>query len=155
MLLAGVLLSLALGAQAVPQSAAPQPQRKIPCKTPENASMCYWTRGRLNFANGNPSYRLWKVGTKRILGIYSGLDSERIDALDNEHPEFPASLRRVFDDEYKRNAALKIDTPYLIGPVYGDFEVCALEPDRPGTMQAACIEAAKNMFVEFSRRGYQ
>src|SRR3990172_3750180 len=82
-LLAAVLLTLALGVQAVPrqsarpaasQSAAP---RKIPCKTPEIAPMCYWARGRLAVYNGNPGWRIWKIGTKRILGVYSGPDSER------------------------------------------------------------------------------
>jgi hypothetical protein len=162
-LLALALISLALWAQTVPasppQAAAPQPnavpQRKIPCKVPENASMCYWTRGRLSFYEGNPAYRIWKVGTKRILGIYSGPDSERIDALDNEHPEFPTSLDRVFGAEYKRNVELKRDDPYLVGPIYADFEICPVEPEKPGTMQSVCIESAKNMFAEMSKRGYR
>ena len=67
-LIAGLALC-AVGAQALPQSA---PTRNIPCKTPENVASCYWTHGRLNFANGAPSYRIWKIGTKRILGVYSG-----------------------------------------------------------------------------------
>jgi hypothetical protein len=163
-----VLLACALGVQAFPQqrgdaqapdppaqAAATQPQRKIPCKTPENASMCYWTRGRLNFANGNPSYRIWKVGTTRILGVYSGPGSQRVDPLDNEHPEFPANLAHAYVAEYGRNVALNRDTPYLLGPVFAEFEVCPLEPDTPGTMQAACIESAKNIFVDFSKRGYR
>jgi len=29
--------------------------------------------------------------------------------------------------------------------VFGDFEVCALEPERPHTMQMVCIESAKNL----------
>jgi len=32
--------------------------------------------------------------------------------------------------------------------VYADFEVCPLEPEKPGAMQAACIESAKNIVVE-------
>jgi hypothetical protein len=63
-----------------PQEAA---TRKIPCKMPENASMCYWTRGRVTLGAGT-----------------------------------------------------------------GDFEVCPLEPERPGWMQAACIESAKNIFIQ-------
>ena len=155
--LIAALLMCALGVQAVPQS-APQtaaPQRKIPCKTAENASMCYWTRGRLSFYQGNPSYRIWKVGTKRILGIYSGPNSQGIDPLDGEHPEFPANLSRAFRAEYERNVALKIDTPYLIGDVFAKFEVCPLEPDKPGYMQASCIESAKNIFAAASKRGYR
>jgi hypothetical protein len=76
-----LILLCALGAEAVPQKTAP---RKIPCKTPEIAASCYWTHGRLALYNGNPGWRLWKIGTKRILGVYSGPDSERYDPLDND-----------------------------------------------------------------------
>lgn len=139
----------ALGAQAFPQSS---PKRKIPCKAPDNAGMCYWTRGRLAFYNGNPSMRLWKIGTKRILGIYSGPNSERIDPLDNEHPEFPANLDQSYDADVKwqvtAKAQGKIPVEGVPDPVFADFEVCPLEPEHSGVMQAACIESAKNIFVQ-------
>lgn len=159
--LIAVTLAFAVSLQAIPQKNAASgtsqkpATRKIPCKTDENASMCYWTHGRLGFYNGNPSYRIWKIGTTRILGVWSGPNSERIDPLDNEHPEFPANLDRVFDIEVRRNVALKIDFPELIGPVFGEFEVCPLEPEHPGWMQAVCIESAKDMFVELSKREYK
>jgi hypothetical protein len=85
--------------------------------------------------NGTPSYRLWKIGTKRLLGIYSGPGSERRDPLDNEHPELPANLAARYDMEPGTWA-------------YADFEVCPLEPERTGFMQAACIESAKNIHIE-------
>jgi hypothetical protein len=52
--------------------------------------------------------------------------------MDNEHPELPPNVKLV---------------PYE-NCVYADFEVCPLEPERSGWMQAACIETAKNVFVE-------
>jgi len=156
-----VLVTCALGVQAFPQqrgdaqapappeqAAATQPQRKIPCKTPENASMCYWTRGRLALYQGTPSWRLWKIGTKRILGIYSGPDSQKIDPLDNEHPELPANLDRVYELEYKRKIEAKEPNAGLPDTVFADFEVCQLVPERPGRMQAACIEFARNIFLQ-------
>jgi hypothetical protein len=149
-----IVLVLVLSVPAVLARPQEPTKRKIPCKTPENASMCYWTRGRLNFYNGVPSYRIWKVGTKRILGVYSGPQAERIDPLDNEHPEFPANLQRVFESETERNEDKKQFAPYLIGPAFGDYEVCPLEPEVPGEMQDVCIESAKNIFVEMSKRGY-
>lgn len=131
----------ALAAQALPQknatpAAAPKTAaRKIPCKTPENATMCYWTHGRLNFANGDPSYRIWKVGTKRILAVYSGPSTfpPRTD-LDNQLPEFPPSVNRVFrpPDNW----------------IFADFEVCPLKPGRKGEMQAVCVESARNVVVQ-------
>lgn len=108
--------------------------RKIPCKTPENASMCYWTRGRVTLGAGTPAYRMWKVGTKRLLGIYSGPSVSR-RSIDNEDPEFPANVQRAWQTRVGH-------------ALWGDFEVCPLEPERPGWMQAACVEAAKDIFIQ-------
>jgi hypothetical protein len=148
-IIAVVLISLGVVTQAVlqgpPQAAAQQPsavprtgataQRQIPCKVPENASMCYWTRGRLAFYNGNPPYRVWKVGTKRVLGVFSGTAAwppkDQSDQLD---PELPNNLRTLFKPPGNR--------------IFGDFEICPLESERPGWMQAVCIESATHLFVE-------
>ena len=135
----------ALAAQAIPQSAG---QRKIPCKTPQNASSCYWTRGRITCCNGNPAMRMWKVGTKRILGILSGPDSQRHDLEDSLHPELPSNLERAYQAEYKRRVAMKDSDAGDSEPTFGDFEVCPLEPERPGWMQPVCIESAKNIFFQ-------
>jgi hypothetical protein len=119
-------------ATATPPQEAPK--RKIPCKTPENASMCYWTRGRVTLGAGTPAYRMWKVGTKRLLGIYSGPSVDRY-SHDNEDPEFPANVQRVWQDRIGHT-------------LWADFEVCPLEPERPGFMQAICVESAKNIFIQ-------
>ena len=132
-LIASVLV-LAFWAQAVPQSS---PKHRIPCKTPQNASECYWTRGRVAFGTGNPAFRMWKIGTKRLLGIYSGpsVSHDRLSP-DQEHPEFPANVDKVWSSR--------------LGALYGDFEVCPLAPERPGAMRPVCVESAKNLFVDRS-----
>jgi hypothetical protein len=78
------------------------------------------------------------VGTKRILAVYSGPSRfpPRTDE-DSELPEFPASVDRVFRPPDNH--------------IFGDFELCPLEPERKGEMQAVCIESAKNIFVEWFR----
>jgi hypothetical protein len=84
------------------------------------------------------------MGTKRLLGIYSGpavYGGPLADKypLDNEGPEFPLNLQRSLftsKDQVWANT------------IYADFEVCPLEPEKPDAMQAACIESAKNLFVE-------
>lgn len=132
-----VILLMMLIAGAVTATARPPQEaakHNIPCKTPENASICYLTRGRLRFGAGTPAYRLWKVGTDRLLGIYSGPSVDR-RSLDNEDPEFPANVQRAWK-------------PRVGHTVWADFEVCPLEPERPGFMQAVCIESAKNIFVQ-------
>jgi hypothetical protein len=76
-----------------------------------------------------------KIGTKRILGIYSGPSVwPPEDQRDQDNPEFPANVERAFDR--------------LSNKIFADFEICPLEPERPGWMQHACIESAANIFVD-------
>lgn len=132
LLLAAIILStwLAVGSDQHPR------KRAIPCKTPAIANSCYWTHGRLSFYNGTPAFRLWPTGTHHLLGIYSGpsVGIHHNDNEDNEHPEFPSNVRREYDPLKNR--------------IFADFEVCPLEPEHPGAMQAACIESAKNIVVD-------
>jgi hypothetical protein len=131
-LLTIAILFAALWVQALPQK--PE-KRRIPCKTAENASECYWTRGRVAFGTGNPAFRMWKIGTKRLLGIYSGpsVSHDRLSP-DQEHPEFPANVEKVWSSR--------------LGALYGDFEICPLAPERPGAMRPVCVESAKNLFLD-------
>lgn len=119
-------------------------KRTIPCKSPEVSKSCYWTRARLIMGNGNPSYRLWKIGTNRILGIYSGpvAFNGRLESryeLDNEGPELPPNV----DDALWKS--VKGPWPNIL---FGDFEVCPLDKEMPQVMQAACIESAKNIVIK-------
>ena len=147
--LIAALALCAVTTQAIPQS---KPTRKIPCKTPENSASCYWTRGRLGVYNGNPPWRMWKIGTRRILAIFSGPSKfpPRNDQ-DSLNPEFPLNLERAYKAEEPRKTRLKEPFP---DPAFGDFEVCPLEPERKGEMQAVCIESVKNLFLQKSRWSY-
>jgi len=126
-----------LFAAIVAASPEPKNQRKIACKIPVNAKNCYWTHGRLSIYNGNPTFRLWKIGTHRLLGIYSGPGFGPFDPGLNEEDdlELPANLKKY---------------DYTKATVYGDFEVCPLAAEREGRMQPACIESAKNLVSEKS-----
>lgn len=107
--------------------------RSIPCKTRRNAASCYWIHGRISSYNGTPAFRLWKIGTHRLLGVYSGPSVDR-NGLDNEDPQMPANLQRIFKPSKNE--------------IFGDFEVCPLEPEHDGAMQAACIESARNLVTK-------
>jgi len=124
-------------------------KRKIPCKTPESASRCYWTHGRLAIANGNPSLRIWKIGTHRMLGVFSGPSHFPPRTIaDDESPELPPELNRAYEaDNRARKRATGIMWA-LPPPVFADFEVCPLEPEQKGWMQAVCVESAKKIFIE-------
>ena len=132
-----VLTLLALTTQIVAQNTEP---RKTLCKTPANQSTCYWTRGRLALYNGAPPWRMWKVGTNRIVAIYSGAAAwtERKER-DGASPEFPANLKKTYDSQIKDPSLER---------VFADFEICPLEPERSDEMQAMCIESAKNIVVQ-------
>ncbi len=130
MLLFTTLIAFTLSATSAPQRV---PKRKIACKTPENSATCYWVHGRLNFANGNPSIRVWKIGTRHIFGIISGPGAEKWISEDSLHPELPANVDRAFKS--------------ISTQLFADFEICPLEPEVTGEMQAACIESAKNIVV--------
>lgn len=123
--------------------------RKIPCKIPENASMCYWTHGRLSVYNGSPSFRIWQIGTRHILGVFNGPSHYPASTNDDiGNPELPAELYRAYEVDNRR---LKRETGTMWAippPVFADFEVCPLRPERKGWMQAACIESAKNILVQ-------
>lgn len=124
-------------------------RRKIPCKTPENTSICYWTHGRLAVANGNPTYRIWKIGTRRMLGIFNGPSHfPPRTQEDIELPEFPTELYRAYETDnrrHKRETGIMWAVP---PPLFADFELCPLEPEKKGEMQAVCIESAKNIYIE-------
>ncbi|MGH9615604.1 MAG: hypothetical protein ACRD28_02600 [Acidobacteriaceae bacterium] len=77
---------------------------------------------------------MWKIGTHRVLGIYSGPSVDRYDSLDSEDPEFPSNVDKKFHPLENR--------------IFADFKICPLEPEVPGVMQAACIQSAKNIVVE-------
>jgi len=137
--------------QAKPSTPATASKRKIPCKTPENASLCYWAHGRLSIYNGNPSDRIWKIGTSRILGVFNGPSHFPPHTIaDDEDPELPVNLGMAYEADYRRWKQSEGNRDYEFPVVFADFEVCPLEPEKKGEMQAVCVESAKNIFLQKS-----
>jgi hypothetical protein len=100
------------------------------CRThPMLIGRCFTVHGRLSIYNGAPARRLWKIGTKRVLGI-----SEQRFAVEGYRnvPEYVES---------KLNQDVAI---------VGDFVVCPFTRSKPGEMQLVCIEDAKNLVVRKS-----
>lgn len=79
--------------------------------------------GRLRAYNGNPTFRIWPVGSKRLLGVTG--------ANPGEDPIMPADLGVTFDRD-----------------LYGDFEVCPFSRARPRVMQRVCIESVRRPVVK-------
>ena len=83
---------------------------------------CYETRGRMQAANKYPSVRIWKVGTKRILGV----KNENLENL-------PTKVKEEFSSGVF---------------VFADYKVCPLTKEKPGRMQMVCVESMKNIRIE-------
>jgi hypothetical protein len=128
-------------------------RRKIPCKTPENASLCYWTHGRLelylSFHEETAPWHVWKVGTQRLLKVCNGPSHfPPRNSDDCKTPDFPANLDRIYNDARNWEPSFIDDTRLAPRDIFADFEICPLEPGKKGKMQAACIESAERIFVE-------
>jgi hypothetical protein len=94
---------------------------------PQLVSNCFKLRGRLAVYNGAPALRIWKIGTKRMLGV-----SEQRFAIDG--------VRNVPED-----VQAKIDQNKFL---YGDFLVCPFTPPRLDEMQLVCIESVANLRIK-------
>ena len=112
--LAASLAVATLTSVASPADAAPD--KAATCKASRLAvGESFRVRGRLYAADGGGSgYRIWLVGTKRVVWV-----SGRVD------PPLPAQLEDAF-------------VPFG-EVVYGDFTLQALAADRPGHMREVCI----------------
>lgn len=89
-----------------------------PCASvPNLQGKCFVVRGRLRAYNGNPTFRIWPIGTKRLLGV-TGVHP-------GETPIMPSDLGVSFDHD-----------------LYADFLVCPFTAEEPGIMRRVCIESA-------------
>ena len=78
--------------------------------------------GRLRYFNGNPTARIWIVGTRFMLGVRDGEEGVYI----------PRELSDLMS--FERD-------------IYADFEVQPLTPFRPGVMRIVMIRSATNIVV--------
>jgi hypothetical protein len=89
----------------------------------DKAGSAFTVHGRLSFYNGTPSFRIWIVGTKRILGIRQH---------GNEQPDVPKDLRDLIS---------------LDRDVFADFTVEPLTHSEPGVMQTVRVLSASKIVV--------
>ena len=91
----------------------------VPCVDSQSiVGACWNVRGRVSVHNGNPSVRIWPVGSKRLLGV-----------RDAEPPLLPPALRRQLSWD--------VD-------VFADLKVCPITEARQGRMQIVCIAGAES-----------
>ncbi len=93
---------------------------------PQLAGKCFTVHGRLSVYNGAPALRIWKIDTKRMLGI-----SEQRFAVEG-YQNVPDAIRNQINQD--------VD-------LYGDFLVCPFTRPKAGEMQMVCVEDGKNLQV--------
>jgi hypothetical protein len=90
-------------------------------KDPRVVASCITVHGRLSNWNGNPTRRIWIVGTKRMLGVRDGTG-------------LPAPLGEALGD--------------FDHEVYGNFEFCPFTAPKSGVMQVGCIAGVSSYKIE-------
>jgi hypothetical protein len=87
------------------------------CKgDPDLTGACFTVYGQLSAWNGTPTYRIWRIGTRRILGVSNDI--------------LPESVAANMDWAVEAS---------------GDFLVCPFTRERAGRMQQVCVESASNV----------
>jgi hypothetical protein len=87
---------------------------------------CFRHRGRLSGQNGI-ARMIWLVGTTRIVAV--------------DNAEMPDVILKYLDMASPDHS-----------DIYGDYEICPLEPDRPGNMRLVCVSSASRLVVQDRER---
>jgi hypothetical protein len=93
---------------------------------------CFWIHGRLGAWNGAPTFRIWRVGSHRILGVNTAANGG-----DSEQQPLPPEVLKATP-----KAADLFSTD-----LYGDYRVCPFTRSRPGRMQYVCIAKATRLIA--------
>ncbi len=88
--------------------------------------------GKLSIWMGTPTFRIWIIGTNRILGIPGG---------DTEPAEMPDKLQKLFT-----NTSVE---------VYADFVVTPLTKYKRGHMQDVRIDSVENLVIYKDNKLYK
>jgi len=121
-----ILLFLCITGITARVPVATAPEEKSCRQHPQLIGKCFTIRGRLSVYNGNPALRLWKAGTRRLLGV-----SDQRFALKG-YRNVPENIERQLNQDVS---------------LFGDFLVCPFTETRPAEMQLVCIETGKHLVV--------
>ena len=121
---AAVFLLLIACSAVLAQDAPKSPA--MSCRSqPSLVGRCFSVRGRLSLYNGAPTIRLWRAGTKRMLGVSASYSKPGYSSI-------PEEIEKLLNWESE---------------VWGDFLVCPFTRQKANEMQMICIESGKNIVV--------
>ena len=90
-----------------------------------------WFPVRLTHSTGIPTYRIWIIGTKRILGVHGAAGNPW------DKDQVPDAVERWMSDGS--------EGPPHSRAAFGDFVVCPLAPDEPTVMRRVCVASASKL----------
>lgn len=120
-------LLLMAGSVISSQSPATETEDKSCRQHPQLVGTCFTVHGRLSVYNGAPAMRIWRIGTKRMLGV-----SEQRFAVPG-YRNVPETIQKQLNQD--------VD-------IFGDFLVCPFTRPKAAEMQMVCIEDGKNLRVQ-------
>ena len=94
---------------------------------PQLIGKCFAVHGRLSVYNGAPAVRLWRSGSRRILGV----SEQRFNLPGYRNLAESLSQQLNGDNE-----------------IFGDFLACPFTRPNPREMQLVCVESAKNVSIQ-------
>jgi hypothetical protein len=125
MLSRSILFLLLVAGIVMPSSSPAIKSEEKSCRQhPQLIGKCFTVQGRLSVYNGAPVMRIWKVGTKRMLGI-----SEQRFAVEG-YRNVPETIQNQLNQDVE---------------IFGDFLVCPFTRPKAGEMQMVCVEEGKNL----------
>jgi len=88
----------------------------------------------MSLANGTFSFRIWVIGTHRMLRVVDA-DGDNFNELNKLPTALAQQLEPYRDDLFR---------PW----VFANFRVCAFTRSRPGVMQSVTLEGAEHIRIE-------
>jgi hypothetical protein len=88
----------------------------------QSVEPCFKHHGRLSSQNGI-ALMIWLIGTTRIVGL--------------ENSDLPPEVDKYLDMASPNHSY-----------IYGDFDICPLEPDTPGHMRRVRVVGAEKLVVQ-------
>jgi hypothetical protein len=127
MLIRSILFLLLISGSILPSQSPPTATEAKSCRQhPQLVGKCFTVHGRLSVYNGAPAMRIWRLGTKRMLGI-----SEQRFAVEG-YRNVPETIKNQLNQDVE---------------IFGDFVVCPFTRPKAGEMQMVCVEEGKNLKV--------
>jgi hypothetical protein len=111
------------GTSALPTTLAEKSCRQHP----RLVGKCFTIHGRLSVYNGAPALRIWRVGTRRMLGVSGQRFSEP------GYRNIPIDLEKQINQDVE---------------IFADYFLCPFTRSKPGEMQLVCIESVKHLEIK-------